>query len=89
MPVRLAGDPRRSEFPRTEPSTAATGGAVLPAWLQRAAAPFKPMLRPLARKVGLSPKLDAQAENILLAQIEGQTTPSQSIVPHRLVTAES
>ena len=55
---------------RTEPSTAATGGAVLPAWLQRAAAPFKPMLRPLARKVGLSPKLDAQAENILLAQIE-------------------
>src|SRR5882724_5836239 len=54
----------------TEPSTAATGGAVLPAWLQRAVAPFKPMLRPLARKVGLSPKLDAQAENILLAQIE-------------------
>jgi spore maturation protein CgeB len=32
--------------------------------------PFKPMLRPLARKVGLSPKLDTQAENILLAQIE-------------------
>ena len=32
--------------------------------------PFKPMLRPLARKVGLSPRLDAQAENILLAQIE-------------------
>jgi hypothetical protein len=32
--------------------------------------PFKPMLRPLARKVGLSPKLDAQAERILLAQIE-------------------
>ena len=28
------------------------------------------MLRPLARKVGLSPKLDAQAEAILLAQIE-------------------
>src|SRR5258708_22449584 len=28
------------------------------------------MLRPLARKVGLSPKLDAQAEKILLAQIE-------------------
>ena len=28
------------------------------------------MLRPLARKVGLSPKLDPQAENILLAQIE-------------------
>ena len=32
--------------------------------------PFKPMLRPLARKVGLSPRLDAQAEKILLAQIE-------------------
>src|SRR5436853_4265825 len=46
---------------RTEPSTAATGGAVLPPWLQRAVAPFKPMLRPLARKVGLSPKVDAQA----------------------------
>ena len=28
------------------------------------------MLRPLARKVGLSPTLDAQAETILLAQIE-------------------
>jgi hypothetical protein len=42
----------------------------LPAWLQRAVTPFKPMLRPLARKVGLSPKLDAQAEKILLAQIE-------------------
>lgn len=42
----------------------------LPAWLQRAVTPFKPMLRPLARKVGLSPKLDAQAERILLAQIE-------------------
>jgi hypothetical protein len=42
----------------------------VPGWLQRAAAPFKPMLRPLARKVGLSPRLDAEAENILLAQIE-------------------
>ena len=42
----------------------------LPGWLQRAVTPFKPMLRPLARKVGLSPQLDAQAENILLAQIE-------------------
>ena len=42
----------------------------LPGWLQRAVTPFKPMLRPLARKVGLSPKLDAQAETILLAQIE-------------------
>lgn len=42
----------------------------VPRWLQRAAAPFKPVLRPLARKVGLSPRLDAEAENILLAQIE-------------------
>ncbi len=42
----------------------------LPAWLQRAVTPFKPLLRPLARKVGLSPSLDAQAEKILLAQIE-------------------
>lgn len=41
-----------------------------PAWLQRAAAPFKPLLRPLARKLGLSPGLDADAVNILLAQIE-------------------
>ncbi|WP_027545046.1 glycosyltransferase [Bradyrhizobium sp. WSM2254] len=42
----------------------------VPGWLQRAVAPFKPMLRPLARKVGLSPRLDAEAETILLAQIE-------------------
>src|SRR3981189_2397780 len=28
-----------------------------PAWLQRAFTPFKPILRPLARKVGLSPRL--------------------------------
>ncbi|WP_024343043.1 CgeB family protein [Bradyrhizobium japonicum] len=42
----------------------------IPNWLQRAIAPFKPALRPLARKVGLSPRLDAQAETILLAQIE-------------------
>ena len=41
-----------------------------PPWLQRAVKPFKPLLRPLARKVGLSPKLDIQAEKILLAQIE-------------------
>jgi spore maturation protein CgeB len=42
----------------------------LPGWLQRAAAPFKPLLRPLVRKVGLSPRLDAASERILLAQIE-------------------
>jgi len=48
----------------------AAGGKAPPAWLQRAVTPFKPMLRPLARKVGLSPRLDRQAEDILLAQIE-------------------
>jgi hypothetical protein len=51
------------------PDTPARRDAV-PGWLQRAAAPFKPVLRPLARKLGLSPSLDAQAEKILLAQIE-------------------
>src|ERR1700759_1867515 len=45
-------------------------GSTIPGWLQRAVAPFKPMLRTLARKVGLSPKLDSAAETILLAQIE-------------------
>jgi spore maturation protein CgeB len=44
--------------------------AALPGWLQRMVTPFKPLLRPLARKVGLSPKLDHEAEKILLAQIE-------------------
>ncbi len=56
-------------------AVAATGSTMsasnrLPAWLLQAVAPLKPMLRPLARKVGLSPKLDEQAERILLAQIE-------------------
>ena len=46
------------------------GSQTIPGWLQRAVAPFKPMLRPLARKVGLSPRLDQAAEAILLAQIE-------------------
>src|SRR5665213_1707090 len=41
-----------------------------PGWPERAVTPFKPMLRPLARRVGLSPRLDPQAEAILLAQIE-------------------
>ena len=48
----------------------ATGGNALPGWLQRVVTPFKPMLRPWARKVGLSPRLGPQAEQILLAQIE-------------------
>jgi hypothetical protein len=46
------------------------GRRELPRWLQRAAKPLKPMLRPLARRVGLSPKLNVQAQKILLAQIE-------------------
>jgi hypothetical protein len=46
------------------------GRRELPRWLQRAAKPLKPMLRPLARRIGLSPKLDLQAEQILLVQIE-------------------
>src|ERR1700731_3319479 len=41
-----------------------------PAWLQRVATTFKPILRPFARKVGLSPSLDAEAESIVLAQVE-------------------
>jgi len=48
----------------------AIAGKGPPAWLQRVVTPFKPLLRPLARKVGLSPRLDRQAEDILLAQIE-------------------
>jgi spore maturation protein CgeB len=50
------------------PST--IGHKALPGWLQRAVAQFKPILRPLARKIGLSPRLNVEAENILLAQIE-------------------
>src|SRR5262245_52675375 len=50
--------------------SAPTGSTAVPGWLQRAVAPLKPMLRPLARKIGLSPSLDAQAKKILLAQIE-------------------
>jgi spore maturation protein CgeB len=53
-----------------EPPGAIGRKAAPPAWLQRVVTPFKPMLRPLARKIGLSPRLDRQAENILLAQIE-------------------
>jgi spore maturation protein CgeB len=57
----------------TAAPSATIGSDALPGWLQRAVAPFKPMLRPLARKVGLSPKLDAQAESILLAQTSCST----------------
>lgn len=52
------------------PPAAAAERPALPGWIERAVTPFKPLLRPLARRVGLSPKLDTQAENILLAQIE-------------------
>lgn len=52
------------------PATTSSERRALPGWIQRVASPFKPMLRPLARRVGLSPKLDAQTETILLAQIE-------------------
>ncbi|QAU45935.1 CgeB family protein [Bradyrhizobium guangzhouense] len=53
------------------PAEIASGKAQrLPRWMQRAAVPFKPLLRPLARRVGLSPRLDPQSEHILLAQIE-------------------
>src|SRR5204862_520417 len=36
---------------------ATTSGTIPSAWLLRSVAPFKPMRRPLARKIGLSPKL--------------------------------
>ena len=42
----------------------------LPGWAERAVAPFKQRLRPLARKLGFSPSLDSQSEQVLLAQIE-------------------
>jgi spore maturation protein CgeB len=42
----------------------------IPAWLQRVVKPLKPQLRPLARRIGLSPRLNAAAQAILLAQIE-------------------
>lgn len=49
---------------------AAAERPMLPSWIERGIARFKPMLRPLARRVGLSPKLDPGEERILLAQIE-------------------
>src|SRR5256885_17008203 len=36
-------------------SETTSGSTSLPGWLQRAVTPLKPMLRPLARRVGLSP----------------------------------
>jgi len=51
-------------------ATIAAERRALPSWLQRAVTPLKPMLRPLARRIGLSPRLDAETEMILLAQIE-------------------
>jgi spore maturation protein CgeB len=52
------------------PATTAAERLALPGWLQRVVTPFKPMLRPLARRVGLSPQLDVQSKKVLLAQIE-------------------
>src|SRR5438046_343908 len=40
-----------------------------PGWMQRIVKPFKPKLRPFARRIGLSPRLDNEATEILLAQI--------------------
>lgn len=54
----------------TDPSLGASRKQRLPGWLQRAIAPLKPALRPLARRLGLSPRLSEQAERVLLAQIE-------------------
>src|SRR5579859_6648592 len=54
--------------PVAEADTEERGAAS--AWLQRVVAPLKPLLRPLARKIGLSPRLDVRAAEILLAQIE-------------------
>src|ERR1700719_1983232 len=51
-------------------ATAVVERRALPGWLERAVTPFKPILRPLARKAGLSSRLDADAETVLLAQIE-------------------
>jgi hypothetical protein len=50
--------------------TATAERRALPGWLHRVVTPFKPALRPLARKVGLSPKLEEAAAKILLAQVE-------------------
>lgn len=63
---------REHRLSLTEPPPPGAQAArdAVPGWLQRAVAPFKPVLRPLARKVGLSPRLDAEAEKILLAQVE-------------------
>src|SRR5258708_3696909 len=55
------------EAPR---ATAAAAPRAMPGWIQRIVTPFKPALRPLARRFGLSPRLDAEMEKVLLAQIE-------------------
>ena len=52
---------RRARRPRATP---------FPAGCSARSPRSKPILRPLARKVGLSPRLDAEAEKVLLAQIE-------------------
>src|SRR3954464_15604570 len=47
----------------TAEAPGATAPQRLPGWLQRAVTPFKPLLRPWARRIGLSPTLDPEAEN--------------------------
>lgn len=69
MRAAWAGEHGLTLGPPEPPSTPGVRDAI-PGWLQRAVAPFKPILRLLARKVGLSPRLDAEAEKVLLAQIE-------------------
>ncbi|MCK1432206.1 MULTISPECIES: glycosyltransferase [unclassified Bradyrhizobium] len=53
----------------TEANLSASRKQRLPGWLQRTMAPLKPALRPLGRRLGLSPRLSEQAERVLLAQI--------------------
>ncbi len=69
-----------------KPPAPAAGRPVLPVWLERAVTPFKPLLRPFARKVGLSPKLDPQAEEHPARPDRGIQTRSGAqpgCLPHR------
>ena len=52
--------------------------------------PSEPLFEPRFTHIEQDEReIGCRAVDLLLAQIEGQTTPSQSIVPHRLVTADS
>jgi spore maturation protein CgeB len=61
---------RQHRMSQTAEFTNAARQRSVPGWLQRVVSPFKPILRPMARRVGLSPRLDTASEQILLAQIE-------------------